>query len=113
MRLTELRSRAAPAGQSAGLLHPGRKPRLVDRIVLVDVEVAHVLVLGFAGRNGTERRAAEERHLHVAREAMEVEEPALALHAVERRVPFYRLAHAGNGARDQRVEAPPDVPFPT
>ena len=43
---------------------------------------------------------------------MEAEEPALALDAVERRVPFDRLAHAGDGAHDERVEAAPDVAFP-
>ena len=67
------------AGQPAGLLHPGGELRLVELVVLVDVEVAHVLVLGLAGRDGTQRRAAEERHLDVLREAMEAEEPALAL----------------------------------
>ena len=43
---------------------------------------------------------------------MEAEEPALALDAVERRVPFDRLVHAGDGAHDERVEAAPDVAFP-
>ena len=43
---------------------------------------------------------------------MKVEEPALALDSVEGRVPFDRLAHAGDGAHDERVEAAPDVAFP-
>src|SRR5438046_1858771 len=43
---------------------------------------------------------------------MEVEEPALALDSVEGRVPFDRLAYTGDGARDERVEAAPDVVFP-
>jgi hypothetical protein len=47
---------------------------------------------------------------------MEAEEPALSLdfspEAVQRRVPFDGLAHAGDGARDERVETAPDVAFP-
>src|SRR5229473_2254847 len=43
---------------------------------------------------------------------MEAEEPALAVDAIEGRVPFDRLAHAGDGAHDERVEAAPDVAFP-
>src|SRR3977135_1313196 len=60
----------------------------------------------------TQRRAAEESHFDVAREAMDAEEPALALDSVERRAPFDCLAHAGDGAHDECVEAAPDVPFP-
>ena len=67
------------AGQLAGLLHPSGELSFVERVVLVDVEVAHVLLLGFAGREGTQRRPAEEGHLHVLGEAMEAEEPAFAL----------------------------------
>ena len=44
--------------------------------------------------------------------AMEAEEPALALDAIEGRVPFDRLVHVGDGAHDERVEAAPDVAFP-
>jgi len=43
---------------------------------------------------------------------MDAEEPALALDSVQRRVPFDRLAHAGDGAHDECVEAAPDVAFP-
>ena len=43
---------------------------------------------------------------------MEAEEPALALDSVEGRVPFDRLAHAGDSAHDERVEAAPHVAFP-
>src|SRR5262249_13469006 len=100
------------AGQLAGLLHPGGELRFVELVVLADVEVAHVLVLGLAGGHRTQRRAAEERHFDVLREAMIAEEPALALDAIERRVPLHGLAHAGNGARDERVEAAADVAFP-
>ena len=44
---------------------------------------------------------------------MEVEEPAPALDAIEGRVPLDGLAHAGGRAHDERVEAPPDIAFPT
>src|SRR5262245_61434791 len=47
---------------------------------------------------------------------MKAEEPALtlalALDAIEGRVPLHGLAHAGDGAHDKRVEAAPDVAFP-
>jgi len=43
---------------------------------------------------------------------MKAEEPALALDAIEGRVPFDGLAYAGDGAHDERVEAAPDVAFP-
>src|SRR5262245_48603493 len=100
------------AGQLAGLLDPSGDLGFVERVVLADVEVAHVLLLGLAGRERMQRRAAEESHLHVLRKAMNAEEPALALDAVQRRVPFDRLVHAGDGALDERVEAAPDVAFP-
>src|SRR5207244_4862923 len=35
--------------------------------------------------------------------------PALALDAIEGRVPLHGLAHAGDGAHDESVEAAPDV----
>src|SRR4029453_10353545 len=68
-----------PAGQGGPLPDPRRHLRLVERVVLADVEVAYFLVLGLARGDRTQRRAAEERHLDVVREGMEVEEPALAL----------------------------------
>src|SRR5262249_3618204 len=77
-----------------------------------NVEVAHFLLFGLAWGERSQRRAAEESHLDVLREAMEAEEPALALDSVEGRVPFDRLAHAGNGAHDERVEAASDAAFP-
>src|SRR3954451_24458681 len=43
---------------------------------------------------------------------MEGEDRALALNSVEGRVPFDRLAHAGDGAHDDRVEAAADVLLP-
>ncbi len=100
------------AGQLAGLLHPSGELSFVELVVLVDVEVAHVLLLGRAGGDRTQRRAAEESHLDVLREAMEAEEPALALDAIEGRVPPYGLAHVGHGAHDERVEAASNVAFP-
>src|SRR5438874_12281195 len=79
------------AGQLAGLLHPSGELSFVERVVLMDVEVAHFLLFGIAGGARTQRRAAEESHLDVLRHAMEAEEPALALDAIEGRVPFDRL----------------------
>src|SRR6516165_8600179 len=81
-------------------------------MTLVDVDVAHFLVLGFARWNRTERRAAEEGDLDVLREAMKVEEPTLVLNAIEGRVPLHDLVHTGNSARDERVEALADTLFP-
>src|SRR5262245_38442137 len=43
---------------------------------------------------------------------MEVEEPTLAFNSVKGRVPFDGLAHAGDGAHDERVEAASDVALP-
>src|SRR5207244_726641 len=100
------------AGQLAGLLHPSGKLSFVELVVLVDVEVAHFLLFGLDGRDRTQRRAAEESYLDVLREAMEAEKPALALDAIEGRVPFDRLVHARDGALDERVEAAADVVFP-
>src|SRR5688572_20498205 len=73
----------APAGQGGRLPDPRRHLHLVELVVLVDVEVARLLVLGRAWGDRTQRRAAEESHLDVLREAMEVQEPALALDAIE------------------------------
>ena len=53
----------------------------------MDVEGARVLALGRSRGDRTQRRAAEESHLDVLREAMDAEEPALALDAIEWRVP--------------------------
>src|SRR5215211_5998430 len=44
-------------------------------------------------------------------EAMKAEEPALALDAIEERVPLHGFAHAGDGAHDERVEAAPKIAF--
>src|SRR5262245_47012723 len=102
-----------PAGQLRCLLDPTRHEFLIDRVVLADVEVAHVLLLGLAGGKRTQRCAAEEAHLHVPVEAVNAEEPAVALGAVEGRVPLHRLAHVGDRAFDERVEAAADVVFPS
>jgi len=66
------------ARQLAGF-HPSGELNFVELVVLADVEVAHFLLLGLAGGDRTQRRAAEESHLDVLCEAMEAEEPALAL----------------------------------
>src|SRR5207237_9613460 len=100
------------AGQLAGLLHPSGELSVIELVVLVDVEVAHFLLLGLAGRDRTQRRAAEESHLDVLRHAMEAEEPALALDAIEGRVPLHALVHVGDGAHDDLVEAATDIAFP-
>src|SRR5262249_33983584 len=105
--------RCHPTGQLRCLLNPTRDELLVEPVVLADVEVAHFFLLGFAGWEWPERRAAEEGHLHILREAMEAEEPALALDAVEGRVPLHASAHVGHVARDERVEAATDVALPT
>jgi hypothetical protein len=57
--------------QSAALLHPTGELSFVEFVVLVDVEVARVLALGLAGRDRTQRRAAEESHFDVVREVEE------------------------------------------
>src|SRR6476646_8027400 len=57
--------------QFARLLHPIRELRLVKHFVLSDVEVAHFLLLGLAGRKRPQRLAAEECDLDVLREAMD------------------------------------------
>src|SRR5262249_20632592 len=101
-----------PAGQLRCLPDPTRHELLVELVVLVNVEVAHFLLLGLAGGDRTQRRAAAESHLDVLREAMDAEEPALALDSVEGRVPFDRLAHAGDGAHDERVETLTEVALP-
>jgi len=44
------RSAQKPRRQHGGLLHPRRYLRLIERIVFMDVEVAHFLLLGLAGR---------------------------------------------------------------
>src|SRR4030095_9540981 len=92
---------------------PRRHLCLVERVVLADVDVAHFLVLGRARRNRTQRGAAEERHLHILREGVKAEEPALTFDSVEGRVPFDRLTHAGDVRNNERVKSAPDVAFPT
>ena len=48
------------AGQKARLLHPSGELSFVELVVLMDVEVAHVLLLGRARGKRTQRRAAEK-----------------------------------------------------
>jgi len=71
------------AGQLAGLLHPSGELSFVELLVPVDVEVAHFLLLALAGGEWTQRRAVEESHLDLLRDAMDAE----ALDAIEGRVP--------------------------
>jgi hypothetical protein len=40
------------------------------------------------------------------------EEPALTFDAVKGRVPFDRFVYAGDGSRDERIEAAPDIALP-
>src|SRR5262249_22530777 len=100
------------AGQLAGLLHPVGELSFVELVVLADVEIAHFLLFGLPGGDRTQRRATEESHLDVLREAMDAEEPALAFDAIKRRVPLDRPVHVEDGAGDDRVEAAPNLAFP-
>jgi hypothetical protein len=101
-----------PAGQRGRLLHPLRHLRLVELVAFADVEVARVLALAGAGRDGPQRRPAEEGDLHVAREGVDAQEPPPAFDAVERRVPLHGLAHVGHVPDDERVEPAPDIALP-
>ena len=56
-----------PAGQRRRLLHPATDARLVE-LALVDVEVAYLRDLARAGRDRSQRRAAEEGDAYEARE---------------------------------------------
>src|SRR3984893_16114247 len=105
-------SRPEKAGQRGGLLYPVRHLRLVELVAFVDADVARVLALAGAGRDRSQRGAAEEGHLDVVREGVEPQEPTLALDAVQRRVPLHGLAHLGHVPHDERVEALPEVAFP-
>jgi hypothetical protein len=95
------------AGLLAGLLHPSGELGFVEPAVLVDIEVAHFLLLGLAGR--TQRRVAGESHLDVLCDAMDAEEPVLAFDAIERRVPLDCLVNVGDGAPDERFEGQPHL----
>src|SRR5690606_5700781 len=111
------RGRHRPQGSATGtsealrtrqlrcLPDPTREQLLVERLALVDVEVARALGLRGDGRQRSQRGAVEEGDLDVARQAVEAEEPALALDAVEGRVPAHRLADLGQVAGDELVEA--------
>ena len=79
------------AGQLAGLPHPSDELSFVELVVLVDVEVAHFQLLGLAGGERTQRRAAEEGYLDVLRKAMDAEDQTIASY-VESRLDFDRLA---------------------
>src|SRR5690606_27815070 len=83
------------ARKRRGLPHPVPELLFVEP-VLGDVVVTHLRMFRGAGRLRRQRSAAEERHLHVAREAVEAQEPEAVLHAIEGRVPFDGLADTGN-----------------
>src|SRR4051812_27007804 len=115
MRLATITPRSrmsgvAPAWHCSRLLHPRRELRLVE-IAFLDVDPARLLAAA-AGRNGSQRRAAEEGHLDVAGEDMERHEPAVTRDAIERRVPSHGLAYIGHVTHDKRVQPLADVAFP-
>src|SRR5690606_26374189 len=56
--------------------------------------------------------ATEKSDFDVFRKAMKAEKPALALDAIEGRVPFDCLVYTGNGARDHCIEPAPDLALP-
>src|SRR5690606_16720196 len=91
------------ARQLARLLHPITELRFVE-LAFVDIQVAHLRMLGLARRLRLQGSTAEEGDLDVLGEAMKAEKPAIFLDAIERRVPLDRLAHAGNRLFDQRIE---------
>src|SRR4051794_39076339 len=93
-----------PPARQRGRLADPRCHHLLVEVVLVDVDPARFLRLA-SGWSGSQRRAFEEGHFDVIRKRMEAEEPALSVDAIERRVPFDGLAHAGNRAHDERVES--------
>ena len=98
-RLLTCRSRRAVRWPAS----PRRRTGLVERVVLADVEVAHSGCLDAPGGSGSSDVPRKKATFTYLREAVEAEEPALALDAVERRVPLHRLAHAGHGrARSAR-----------
>ena len=95
---------AAPR-QRGGLADPVSE--LVAEIRLaVDLEVARCALPGIDRRQGREALAVVPADLHVLVVAVEREEPAGLLRAVERRVPLYRLADARHLAADDRVDPP-------
>src|SRR5688572_7577005 len=100
-----------PAGNRRGLLHPTHELRLVESF-FPDIEIARVLIFAGPGWQRIERRAAKERYLHVMREDVKRQKPALALDAIERRVPFHSLLHLRHCADNERVEALSHRAFP-
>lgn len=102
-----------PTRQLRGLLDPTRQLPLVHFVSLMDVEVAHFFLLGLDRGDWTQRRAAEESHFDVFRQAMVTEKPALAFDAIKGCVPPHGLAYVGHGALDEIVEETPDIVFPT
>src|SRR6478735_7773646 len=93
-----------PAGPFRGLFDPAHHQRRVGQAMLVDVDVAGILVLRRDGRQRVEPGAVEEGDFDVTREAVDPEEPAVLAGSVKRRIPFHRLAQVGDGALDQGIE---------
>src|SRR5688572_30788442 len=70
-----------PAWKRGRLPHPALEPCLVE-LTFVQVDVARGFVLARVGWHRAQRRALEERQLHVLGKHMDPEEPALARDAV-------------------------------
>ena len=62
-------------GNLARLLHPGGELGFVEFVVLVDVEVAHVLLLGRAGRDGASDAPRKKATFMYFVKTVEAEEP--------------------------------------
>jgi hypothetical protein len=82
-------------------------------VFLVDIEVANFFLFRLSGREWIQRRASEECHLNVLREAMEAEKPPLTFDTIERRVPLHCLSHTRHRPHDESVESAPDFVFPS
>lgn len=79
----------------------------------MNVQIARVRILGLNRESWLQRRPTEESDLDVLCDAVEGYEPALALNAIERRIPPYSFAHVGNRTGNQRIKVPTDVTFPS
>ena len=106
------RASSSPSPAAGSLPYPRRELGFVDVGTLVKIQVADVFLLGLAGRQGAQQRAAEERHLHVPGEAVKAEKPAAVWQAIERRVPPDRLLDFRKRSLDERVEAHSDLALP-
>jgi hypothetical protein len=80
----------------ACLLYPTGELSFFDLVVLMATRVCACSCSGRSRGDKTQRRAAEETYFDVAREAMDAEEPVLALNSVKRRVPLTALRTPGS-----------------